>query len=385
MKMTELIYSEKLALRVARHFLFWVIRFLLIIFFSFCVYLTVRMLSPELYSRSAWLLSSYKIGLGHVLIDILYCYLVVYVLIPRFLGKGKYFRFFALLTLVTVVSFGANVLYLIDFFDLKLQQEERFYRGILYEAGMLINSGPPVVCMFFLALKMLKDWYAEQRKKLAIAQEQANAEMELLKAQMHPHFLFNTLNNIYAFTLVNPPLAASMVTKLTGMMEYMDSEGEKDRVTIEKEIELIRDYIELEKVRYGQRLDIHVEVTGDYRNKFIAPLLLITFVENAFKHGASINRGNQWLRLLIAINHNHICFDISNSKSANAAPLAGKKGIGLQNVRNRLQLLYPGKHALQVIATDSAYAVHLEIELGEAPVSYFGQDKPAKPQLINYV
>jgi LytS/YehU family sensor histidine kinase len=114
---------------------------------------------------------------------------------------------------------------------------------------------------------------------------------------------------------------------------------------------------------------VQVEITGDYKDKLIAPLLLIPFVENSFKHGASVNRGKQWLRLNIQTKGKHLCFDLSNSKSIHPTTQNGKKGIGLMNVNKRLQLIYPGRHLLQIISTDMAYAIHLEMVLDDEPLA----------------
>ena len=165
-----------------------------------------------------------------------------------------------------------------------------------------------------LATKYYKDWYKKQSESEMLIRENKQAELQLLKAQIHPHFLFNTLNNIYSFTLTGSPQAAELVDKLSGMMDYITIEGEKSFVPLEKEIQLINDYIGLEKVRYGDRLDMQVEINGGYKNKMIAPLLMIPFVENCFKHGASVMRGRQWIRLSIQIKEDQLDFHLSNSK-----------------------------------------------------------------------
>ncbi|MEJ7673120.1 MAG: sensor histidine kinase [Chitinophagaceae bacterium] len=157
--------------------------------------------------------------------------------------------------------------------------------------------------------------------------------MQLLKAQIHPHFLFNTLNNIYSFTITGSPEAAALVDKLSGMIDYITTEGEKSFVPVEKEIQLMYDYIGLEKVRYGDRLDMQVEINGDYKNKMIAPLLMIPFVENCFKHGTSQMRGRQWIKLIIDIKEDQLDFNLTNSKPSQHVYSKSKNGIGLLNVK----------------------------------------------------
>ena len=146
----------------------------------------------------------------------------------------------------------------------------------------------------------------------------------MLKAQVHPHFLFNTLNNIYSFVLTGDHRAATSVDKLAGMIDYMRTDGENALVPLDKEIGLIKDYIGLEKVRYGNRLELKMEITGETQNMAIAPLLMIPFVENCFKHGVSVMRGNQWIHLIINIKDNQFHFRLSNSKPSNSP---SQKGI----------------------------------------------------------
>lgn len=212
-----------------------------------------------------------------------------------------------------------------------------------------------------LAIKYYKDWYKKQRESEMLIRENNQAELQLLKAQIHPHFLFNTLNNIYSFTLTGSLQAAGLVDKLSGMIDYITTEGEKPLVTVEKEIQLINDYIGLEKVRYGDRLDMQVEINGEYKNKMIAPLLMIPFVENCFKHGASMMRGKQWIQLIININDKDLDFNLSNSKPSQPNTTKNKTGIGLINVKKRLGLLYPGRHQLDIHSTDNTFSVYLKI------------------------
>ena len=226
-------------------------------------------------------------------------------------------------------------------------------------------TGAIPACCLMLTIKYYKDWYKKQDESEVLQRENRLAELQLLKAQIHPHFLFNTLNNIYSFTLTGSPQAAGLVDKLSGMINYMTTEGQKSYVPVEKELQLIHDYIGLEKIRYGDRLDMLVEISGTYKNKIIAPLLMIPFVENCFKHGASAMRGQQWIKLSISVNEEKLDFKLSNSKPPGTNIINGKKGIGLLNVKKRLQLLYPGKHQLDISETEDIFTVNMQISLEE--------------------
>ena len=191
-----------------------------------------------------------------------------------------------------------------------------------------------------------------------------DAEMQLLKAQIHPHFLFNTLNNIYSFTLNNSSKASMLVLKLSAMMNYIISDCEKTEVDLDKELQLLSDYIELERVRYGNQLEVEINISGTSSDKKIAPLLMIPFVENAFKHGTSKMLEQPWLKMQIEIQEYLLNFQLQNSVPDNIIQNQ-KKGIGLDNVKKRLQLLYPEKYKLNIRTETGFFSVGMQI-----PVHY---------------
>ena len=229
-------------------------------------------------------------------------------------------------------------------------------------------SGPLVSCSLMCSLKFLKIWYVKQQENTELVRENGKAELQLLKAQVHPHFLFNTLNNIYSFTLTKSPIAADLVDKLSGILHYMILEGQNTWVPLKKEIKLIQDYISLEKVRYGDRLNISVNIKGNAESKFIAPLLMIPFVENSFKHGSSKMLTHPKVELSIIIEEAHLIFMLRNNKpnsNTQASQSNTKGGIGLKNTAKRLQLLYPDKHNLKIESTDTSFSVYMHIILKE--------------------
>ena len=230
-------------------------------------------------------------------------------------------------------------------------------------------TGAVPTCCLMLAIRYYKNWHIKQRIFQELSRENMQAELQVLKAQIHPHFLFNTLNNIYSFVLTGDQRAAGLVDKLAGMIDYMRTEGEHTLVSLEKEIKLVKDYVGLEKVRYGDRLELSVEINGEYQNRLIAPLLMIPFVENCFKHGVSVMRGNQWIHLAINVTGDRLDLDLSNSKPPNAPEQKNKKNIGLVNVKKRLQLLYPGDHILEINSSEDVYDVHLVLPLQGEGVS----------------
>jgi LytS/YehU family sensor histidine kinase len=223
------------------------------------------------------------------------------------------------------------------------------------------RSGPILYSAFFI-IKMLKTWYLKQWEKDALLKENLDAELQLLRAQVHPHFLFNTLNNIYAFILSDSPLAQDLVQKLEKLLRYMINECEQPLVSLHKEIAMLNDYVELQKVRYGNRLNLQTEIQDDKKDKMITPMLLIPFIENSFKHGTSKMRKEAWIKLFIRTDENVLHFSLTNSKPAEEK-INSKKAIGLNNVKKRLELLYPQNHLLTIESTANTFTVNMQVPL----------------------
>ena len=224
-------------------------------------------------------------------------------------------------------------------------------------------SSLPIVLGFVLMIKLVKRWWLKQKETEQLAKEKTNAELQLLKAQIHPHFLFNTLNNIYFFTLTNSAQAPIMIKKLSGLLNYIMHECDRPLVPLEKEIKLIQDYMALEKIRYAEQMQMTIDIDGKPDEKMIAPLLLIPFVENSFKHGASKMITQPWVTLNIKIENDRLRFIIRNSQPMTNETVTTKGNIGLKNVTKRLELLYPDTHELNIISESDSYSVYLSLQL----------------------
>jgi LytS/YehU family sensor histidine kinase len=195
----------------------------------------------------------------------------------------------------------------------------------------------------------------------------------LLKAQVHPHFLFNTLNNIYSFSLENSPKTPGLILKLSSLLSYMLYDCKAEEVLLEKEIEIMKNYIDLEKERYGNKIEISWMVAGDVKDKYIVPLLFLPFLENAFKHGTSDQIEKPWLSVDISVNKQTIKCKMINSKNMQVP--FNSNGIGVQNVKRRLAFLYPGRHELKTNDEGSFFVVSMFVELNEKKIK--GDGSPA--------
>jgi sensor histidine kinase YesM len=353
----DIIFSNKQPERLLRHLAFWIAQSLFWVFWvSFLFYRTWD-----------WVLWGFRIH-GYFILEIAYTYLITYYLAPKFLDTKRYTKFALTVSLLTLITYPLFVAIQFVVHGLIRSPSDQQLLYAYFSTMKFIISGPPVICGLFLTAKMLKNYYLKMKEKATIIKESANAEMQLLKAQIHPHFLFNTLNNIYSFNLDKSPVAADLVLKLSHTLKYMINDCEAPLVPLVKEIKMLQDYIGLEKVRYGPRLVMTAEINGDTENRLVAPLLLIPFLENSFKHGASKVLDHPWITMNIRVEDHRMYFEISNSKPVQQTAINGKNGIGLSNVRKRLSLLYPDEHSLELTEDSAFYNVKLNVPLHKTEV-----------------
>ncbi|HZH94768.1 MAG TPA: histidine kinase, partial [Flavisolibacter sp.] len=253
-------------------------------------------------------------------------------------------------------------------------------------AGVTLTTGRNILPFIHVggiavSIKLLSYWHRQKQETVEAQREKLTTELELLKAQLHPHFLFNTLNNLYAYTLDASDKAPEIVLKLSNLLRFMIYESRADRIPLRKEILLLQHYIELEGLRYGDRLDVSFSCRGAIDDKQIAPLLLLPFLENAFKHGTSKQLDQCWISFDLNVEGNTVHAKLVNSvdgEEEREDTTIG--GLGLQNVQRRLSLLYPGRHSLNVQTQDEVFIVSLQLELDT-----IGETGAAHPSLIRSI
>ncbi len=284
-------------------------------------------------------------------------------LIPRFLKRKKYFSFILLQLLNIIVFFFLNFFtsvlleYNLSGLQIKLIVIEFVYEFILISLFLSITS----------FLKFLSDWIDYQDDSINIKETQRQkleAELKLLRGQINPHFLFNTLNNLYALALDNSKKTPAMILHLSDLMRYMLYECRDNHVLIDKEINFIKNYIELEKIRIGENANIELKIMGSTGLQQISPLLFIPFVENAFKHGVNKLLDHTFVRIIFDLEKAGVIkFIIENSKDKREQYVDEKySGIGIENVKKRLSLLYPEKYTLKITDNQNIFRVELIIE-----------------------
>ena len=305
-----------------------------------------------------------RIGLW-IPVFITYSYPISYIAIPKLLLKDKYLAFLGSVVIWLAVGWFLSVYYL-----------KYVSAPVLTLMGMPPGEGYAWQCFLcvlttsacFSSLSLGKQWLLKQKDFLQARQEKITAELQLLKAQVHPHFLFNTLNNIYSFSLDKSPKTPELILKLSSLLSYMLYDCKAEEVKLEKEVEIMKDYIDLEKERYGNTIEISWTVEGDTRDVLISPLLMLPFLENAFKHGASEQIEKPWMGVDISVANNILKFKIANSKNEYVSH--SNNGIGINNVKKRLEFLYPGKHELKINDEGDFFAVSLMVKLSGSISAY---------------
>lgn len=228
----------------------------------------------------------------------------------------------------------------------------------------IMNAMSATFLSSFLAmLKFLEDWFQLEATRQEVINEKLSAELRFLKAQINPHFLFNTLNNLYYLAYTQSPNTTEVIAKLSQMMRYMIYDSNHQKVPLNKELEYMQNYISLENLRLNDQIPIKFDIEGSPEQVLITPLILITFLENAFKHGVGNNNPNAWVNISLKIGRNSCIYTVENSKLP-TPPLPGEKsGIGLQNVRRRLELSYPAQYELTEEDRKESYFVQLKLDL----------------------
>ncbi len=210
------------------------------------------------------------------------------------------------------------------------------------------------------AIFIIRQWRFTEKRALQAEADKTNAELAFLKSQVNPHFLFNTLNNIYSLALTKNENTAPSIMKLSNIMRYITDEGSEHFVPLESEVACMNDYIDLQRLRLGDKMNITVNVKGDFTDKSIPPLLLMTFIENVFKYGISSHESSE-IRINLDASDHTITFFCSN-KLFDTKRNVERTGIGIENARKRLQHLYPGKHFLDIKKDNGMFTVQLTLK-----------------------
>ncbi len=333
-------------------------KYKIFIHIAFWIYILNQMLYP-LYINKAE--DFFFVNLAETLVLNVINFYVIFLFLPLLLGYRNKLKSIALGILLVLFFAGFKYYAELYFWKYIMQSPPKMMEWVSYWFSNNLRLSI-VYSIYALLIKLATDWYESQKLKAELVLQQQASELALLRSQVNPHFLFNTLNNIYSLVYKKSEDAPAAVMKLSGIMRYMLYDAVADKVLLEKEVEYLRSFIELQNLRLKQKDFVVMNIQGEMNGRTIAPMLLIPFVENAFKHG-SRNVENPGILINLFIDLKQIHFEVTSYMKKNVLePHDGSGGNGLNNIRRRLELIYPGKHSLLITPGEQMYSVKLTIE-----------------------
>ncbi len=336
--------------RVLQHILFWV------------GYIVFFILQYAFFYKNLDLFSTASSLTLTALIDIAATYFTVYYLLPRYLFKKQYWQF-AILFLLSAAIFIILQRVLLYYINYPLFHPEYLKKGMRFWDINPFFSFLNIytVVGLFTSIKLMKYWYKNQQVKAELENKNKTSELALLRNQLNPHFLFNTLNNIDSLILTNPGKASDAIIKLSDIMRFMLYDTSTDEISLEKEVNYLNSYISLQRIRLKDPGFVLFDVSGDLRGVTIAPMLFIPFVENAFKHGKK-NVPAPGIKIRLECLDHSINFEVENHIDSSYNMNKDRMpGIGLANTQRRLELLYPGRYEMTSEKKEGRYVSRLTI------------------------
>ncbi|WP_026714397.1 sensor histidine kinase [Flavobacterium daejeonense] len=336
------------------HILFW------IVYFIFNTFRWGSYFNDYLYSL--------KTNLLGFPIHMSLCYLNIFILMPYLLFRKKYF--FYIITLLAVIFLMVVVKFNLTYF---LINHNVWPEGPEYIDSLSLNYcidmmlGELYVITFVTAIKITFDFLEEHKRVTDLEKSQLETELLFLKSQISPHFFFNTLNNIYSLSVEKSNKTPKIILKLSELMRYMLYETQSKKQSLENEILCIQNYLDLERIRHDERLEVNMYISGDIQDKEISPMLLLTFIENSFKHGANKNVGNVKIDIKFKIKEDYLYFSVSNpmpTVTNHVDKFNKSSGIGIENVKKRLELGYnKNDYKLSIKNKNNIFVVKLKIKV----------------------
>ena len=344
------ILNQLIRNRILQHILFWALSFLILV--------NILKVSAEIK----------KIDLIYTAVFHVPVFLIVYlnlkVLFPYFLERGRYFLFAVFA--VVIIATGAGF-YLI-LFNQWIDYIFKGYYFIAYYSFWDISLYYLIYIFLTSLLRLARGYFKLQE----IEKERSETELKALRSQINPHFLFNSLNSIYSLSRKNSPAVPDKIVQLSDLMRHIIYESDADFIPLEKEIEMVQNYIELQNLRTLASEKINLEINGDVQYIKIAPMVFLPFVENSFKHGLKSGAEKAFVNIRITVDKKILVFEVENAKSSEPSFADSKyKGIGIGNVKKRLELLYPGLHKLKIMENEKIFKVFLQIQLNKHATKMF--------------
>ncbi|MFT3935239.1 MAG: histidine kinase [Chitinophagaceae bacterium] len=309
--------------------------------------------------------------LFYIIFQAIAVYFNLYYLIPKYLEKSR-FTIYIVCVLLTVIIAAACIA---SGYRLSAIVSGRSMQDLYNLASkdsftypFFVNALPSTVASTTLgmSIKLAKNWLQTQQRQQALEKQNLETELKFLKNQFNPHYLFNTINSIFFLIHKNPDRASASLAKFSELLRYQLYECNDPQIALSKEISYLENFIELEKLRQNSNMDIHVDLNNVYAGDMaIAPFILMTFAENAFKHVSKHTDQPNWINIQLALQGNQLLLQVTNSVAEAEPVRLPYSGIGLENVQRRLDLIYPNKHELVINKSDDRFEVKLSLQLTE--------------------
>ena len=294
---------------------------------------------------------------------LLLVYTAIFFITPRFLFKEEYLKFFFCIALV---SFGYGILHQLYMFYIvepmfAIKTSKTLWDWDRITKRITFLNTPMLIAV---SLVVLNNYYVQKNLNVKISNEKLTAELKLLRNQLQPHFFFNTLNTLYSLSLQKSELAPGMILKLSDLMRYTLDQAENDKVSLQREIDFVKNYVAIEEMRFHEKAKVNWDIKTGEKNYFIPPLILPTFIENVFKHAVVKSRETIVICIKLWMEDGKLHYAVENDLPFSGKQVVGKKGLGLDNLRQRLELIYKSNFILEV-TQNSKFKAYLSI-----PVEY---------------
>ena len=345
-------FFKKISNPVYLQVLFWIIH----LFFE----INRRAYFHHIHDSSDLSQISYFLSIAEVLFYAFVINFNIFVLIPKLFYKKHYFLY-ALSTIFLVFG-GAIILGRLEvLYEINSINNAPEYLKFLKRGVIVFKAFPLLILLFLTTIYTFGKNRDNKQKRLL--QEKAETELKLLKNQINPHFLFNALNSVYTLSYIKSELTPQMILKLSEMLRYVLYECSSDKVTLEKEIIYLNNYLTFQKLKQENEKNIKIDFDNIDDTKLIAPMLFIPFIENSFKYSNIQNSDKAFIEIKISTEQNKLKFSIQNNISEIVSSSEEQSGIGLENVKRRLDLIYPDKYKLFINSSDDIYKIDLTVEL----------------------
>jgi len=293
--------------------------------------------------------------------NILISYFHYFLLLPYLFEKRQLLKYVVLLCLTLAVFLFLRFL-ADEYFLAPATPDPAYYESVHLARVVSVLWGFLSFIVITVMIKLAVNWFDLENRRKQLENEKLTAELNYLKAQINPHFLFNTLHNLNYLALSKDEAASSVIIKLSNIMRFMIYDANTREVAIAKEVQYMQDYIELERIRLNNPFSLSFNVSEQCKELRIAPLLLFTCLENAFKHGVSDKQHDCWISVVLWTEGRELHYKVGNSKIRKRS-IQNTSGFGLENLKKRLELHYPSRHRMEIKETENRFQIHLIIEL----------------------